>query len=185
MRLSEKMDCGDILLTQEIEISPDDDAISLQEKLANLGAEALICVLDNIEEGNFEFKKQDESKATLAPKLKKAEGLINWQQSAETIFNQVRGLLPWPCAFTHYQGKNLKVLKVKVCQDNISNIPNIPGEEKYSAADIVAIEKGKGIIIKTGENNLLIELLQPEGKKVMPAYDFVLGHKVQVGDKFT
>ncbi len=177
MKMNEQMDGGDMLLTKSIEIN-DDDAVVLFQKLAVLGAEVLIEAIDLIEKNQAKFTPQDKSKVTVAKKLKKEDGLIDWNDSAVCIYNKVRGLLPWPCAFTHYKNKSLKILKTKIVELNEAEAAdNIPG-------CIIKIEKQEGIVVGTGTQCLLIEDLQLEGKKAMKAYDFVIGHKVQVGDIF-
>ena len=113
MKMNETMDGGEIILSKSIEIN-DDDSIVLMEKLGNLGAQGLLETLDLIEKGKAEFKKQDQSQVTKAGKLKKSDGIIDWQDNAEILHNKVRGLLPWPCAYTYFKGKSLKVLKSKV-----------------------------------------------------------------------
>ncbi|MBU1044392.1 MAG: methionyl-tRNA formyltransferase [Candidatus Omnitrophica bacterium] len=177
MKMNETMDGGDIVLSKSLEIN-DDDAVVLLDKLAVLGAEALLESIDLIEKNQEKFVPQDQSKVSVAKKLKKENGLIDWRDSADCIHNKVRGLLPWPCAFTHYKGKLLKILKTKVLAfDRLENTAQIPGE-------IVQIEKHAGIVVMTGSQALLIESLQLEGKKAMNAYDFVNGHNLKGGDIF-
>jgi methionyl-tRNA formyltransferase len=99
-------------------------------------------------------------------------------QSGRHIHNQVRGLLPWPCAHTHYKGMFIKVLKTALLTGPVECPP------EFSPGQVVAIEKNKGIVVAVKDAVLLIETLQSEGKRAMPAYDFVLGHHVRVGDAF-
>jgi len=175
MKMNEQMDGGDMLLTKSIEIN-DDGAVVLFEKLAILGAEALIEAIDLIEKKQAKFVSQDPAEVTVAKKLKKEDGLIDWNDSAVCIHNNVRGLLPWPCAFTHYKNKSLKILKTKVI--------DLGAAEGNISGSIIRIEKHTGIIVGTGIQCLLIEDLQLEGKKAMKAYDFVNGHNLKVGDIF-
>ncbi|MFH1062330.1 MAG: methionyl-tRNA formyltransferase [Candidatus Omnitrophota bacterium] len=175
IKMNERMDGGDMLLSQTIEIN-DADAVELLPKLAVLGAKALLESIEQIEKNQVKFVPQDPAKVTVAGKLKKEHGLINWQDNAVSIHNKVRGLLPWPCAFTHYQGKLLKILKTKILDVD----PQIP--DYKTPGVILKIEKHAGIAVKTGKQSLLIENLQLEGKKAMSAYDFVIGHNLKTGD---
>lgn len=175
MKMNELMDGGEILLSKSIDIG-DDDSVVLTEKLGKLGAAALLEALDLIEKGKPEFIKQDMSQVTKADKLKKSDGFINWQDSAESLYDRVRGLLPWPCAYTYYKGKFLKVLKSKITECPQQRNENAqPGE-------VISICPHQGIVVACGRGELRIEKIQPEGKKAMDAYAFVLGHHVKTGD---
>ncbi len=178
MKMNEKMDAGDVVFSRSVKIFPEDDAVTLNNRLAGLGAEALLEAVELILAGNAKFKPQDKAKVTVARKLKKEDGLIVWKNSAAKIDAQVRGLLPWPCAFTFYKGKFLKVLKTGYCKE-------LPGEPGASGIGrIAAVLKKDGIAVETGEGFLLLKEVQPEGKKAMPAYSFALGHHVKAGDRF-
>ncbi|MBU1087186.1 MAG: methionyl-tRNA formyltransferase [Candidatus Omnitrophica bacterium] len=177
MKMNEQMDGGDIILSKSIEIN-DADAVVLLEQLAELGAAALLEAIEQIKKKQVKLVAQDQAKVTIAKKLKKENGLINWQDSAASIHNKVRGLLPWPCAFTYYKGKLLKILKTKVMTfDCFESEAQTPG-------GIIQIEKHVGIVVKTGSQALLIETLQLEGKKAMSAYDFVNGHNLKIKEIF-
>ncbi len=177
MKMNEFMDGGDIILYKSVEIG-DDDSIVLTEKLGKLGACALLEAIDNIEKGKVEFIKQDQTQVTKANKLKKADGLINWQDSAESLHNRVRGLLPWPCAYTYYKGKFLKVLKSRAVDCLVQGHQNIkPGE-------VILVCRQEGIVVACGRGELRIEKVQPEGKRAMDAHAFALGHHVKIGDVF-
>ncbi len=176
IRMNEFMDRGDIILLKELEVN-DDDALTLGNKLAILGAEALLEAVRLIESGKALYVKQDETKATLARKLKKEDGLIHWEKySAEHIYNQVRGLIPWPCAYTYYKGAFIKILETELIKDALN--------VKYTPGQVIAVEKNRGIVIGALRGALLVKKLQAEGKRATRAYDFALGHHVQVGDVF-
>jgi len=178
IKMNEFTDRGDVILTKSIQIDQDDDGLSLSAKLSHLGAQALLEAVDLIEKDKVQFMQQDETCATKASKLKKEDGLIDWTLSAKDIHNKVRGLLPWPCAYTYYQNKYIKILKTKLVNSNIENDREaIPGQ-------ISRVEKKEGIIVATGSGNILIQTLQSEGKRAMSAYDFVLGHHLKPGGKF-
>lgn len=174
MRMNEQMDGGDMLLAKSLKIN-DDDAVVLFQKLAVLGADALLEAIDLIEKKQAEFIPQDPAAVTVARKIKKEDGLIDWSDSAACIHNKVRGLLPWPCAFTYYEAKSLKILKTKIADlPESASADHLPGT-------IIGIEKHSGILVAAGTQALLIENLQLEGKKAMSAWDFINGHDLKAG----
>jgi methionyl-tRNA formyltransferase len=175
IRMNEKLDKGDIVLKKEIAIDEGDTNITLNEKLADIGADALIGAMESIGSGKAKFIKQDDSAASDAPKLKKENGLINWQESAAKIHNKVRGLLPWPGAFTHFKGKTLKILKTEVLG---------AGNYRGASGEIVDIIKHKGIVVKTGEGDILIQYVQIEAKKPFDTDALLCGHKIPIGYRF-
>lgn len=175
IRMNEKMDEGDIILKKEVAIDKDDTNITLNEKLADIGADALIEAVELIGSGKAKFTKQNGLAVTYAPKLKKEDGLINWDEPAVRIHNKVRALLPWPGAYTHFEGKALKILKTEVLEgDNC----------KGSNGEVVDIIKHKGIAIKTKEGNLLIQYVQIEAKKPIDTDALLCGHKIPIGYRF-
>lgn len=177
IRMNEGMDEGDMILKKEIAIDPDDTNITLSENLSEAGAKALVELIDAIESGKeMNFEKQNTGEATYAPKLKKEDGLIDWSKDALKIHNLVRGVLPWPGAYTHYRGQMLKVLK--------TGISDIASGEDASPGTVIGVVKGKGIFVKTGSGGVAIQNLQLEGKKAMDADAFVRGHKINAGYRF-
>ena len=178
IKMNEKMDEGEILLKKEAGIGDDDTNITLSEKLSLLGADAVIEALDLIEKNkNLNFTKQDAAAATYAPKLKKEDGLIDWKEPAVKIHNKVRGLLPWPAAYTRYENKVLKVLQTEIVQ-------SAPNTKDAKPGEVVDIIKNKGLIVRTGSGNIIIKYLQLEGKIVLDADSFLRGHKIPVGYVF-
>lgn len=175
IKLNERMDEGDIIAKREVEIEPVDTNITLSEKLSDAGAALLAETLELIEAGKASFTKQSDSDATYAPKLKKEDGLINWSEPAVKIHDKVRGFLPWPGAYTYYDGKILKLLQ--------TGLSNKTAETKASPGQVLYIGK-EGIIVRTGSGDLVIEYLQLEGKKDMDAASFVRGHRLEKGYKF-
>ncbi len=176
IKMNEFMDRGDILLSKETEISNSDTAVTLSSRLSKLGAEVLLEALNLLENNRAKFSVQDEKSAVLAPKLKKEDGLIDWQNNAQSIHDKVRGLLPWPCAYTYLDNKFLKLLKTKVVSRREKDVAS-PGS-------IIDIVKNEGILVAAGSDYLLISELQLEGKRAMKAYDFYIGHKLKIGQVF-
>ncbi len=174
MQVIKKMDAGAIIMQQDIAINHDDDSVSLESKLSDLGAELLLKSITIIKNKDYKLIPQDEKKVSFAPKLKKSDGLINCQKPAEEINDLIRGALPWPGAFTHYKGKLLKIYKAGVHQKTGS------GE---GAGEILNISKA-GLEIITGKGALVVQELQLEGKRRMKVEEFAAGHKIFPGDNF-
>ena len=171
--IEKKLDAGDIIYTEEIPIEKQDTSITLYEKLSKLSAETILKVLEMIENNKFIRQKQDESKATYVKTLKKEDGKIDFNNSAIYIFNKIRGLLPWPCAYSYLDNKTLKFFSSEPIEKNFNN-SFIPGQ-------IIEIIKNSGFVIACKDSFLLIKEVQLEGGKKMPAYDFSIGHKKLIG----
>jgi methionyl-tRNA formyltransferase len=157
-----KIDSGNILLQREIEIYPDEDYASLHQRLSQLGAELAVSSLRQIAEGEFATFPQDESSATPAPKIKSEHLKIDWSRSAEAIYNQIRAFSPEPGAYTHLEGKRLKILKAQL--DFSRTLP--PGQ---------AICDKNELFVGCGQGALILCQLQMEGKKCLPAETFICG----------
>ncbi|MBM3249772.1 MAG: methionyl-tRNA formyltransferase [Candidatus Omnitrophica bacterium] len=177
MKLVAKMDAGPVALKKEIAIEDKDNALSLGEKLARLAQEGLLETLELIEKNNYKLEGQDERLATYAPKLKKEDGAIDWNGSALRINNQIRGLFDWPGAFTYYKGKLLKIYQARVTEPWSELKGKVPGE-------IITADKS-GIVVACQDKWLAIEELQIAGKRRMAAGEFVAGHKIKAGERFS
>lgn len=172
MQMNEGMDTGDILYQKEIYLDKKETGESLFDKLAVLGAQAIVEALPMIEAETLTGVKQDESKATHVKMIQKSQGLIDFNQSAVVIERLVRGMNSWPSAYTFLQGKQLKIWDADVVSDVSKDMPGT----------ITAVEK-EGIYVQTGDGLLRINELQLEGKKRMTTHDFLLGYKLQPGDR--
>jgi methionyl-tRNA formyltransferase len=168
MRIDAGLDTGDILLQQEIGIEPDDTAETLAPRLAAAGADLLVETLRGLQAGKVHPRKQDDSKSSLAPILKKEDGRIDFHRPAQEICHRLRGFQPWPGAFTSFRGKNLNVSEARVF-DGLSR-------QRADSESEMLIE-GQSLIVGCGRGTTL-ELIevQPEGKKRMPARDFIHGY---------
>lgn len=171
MRIDAGLDTGDILQQREFGISPDDTAATLAPRLAAGGADLMVETLLGLQAGTVRPSPQDHSRATLAPILKKEDGLMDFQRSARELHNRLRGFQPWPGAFTTFRGKQLQVISAKP----LSGTRVVPGE--------IAIEAGELFVGCAGSTALRLLEVQPEGKKKMPARDFVNGYRPQPGEK--
>lgn len=163
--LQERVDTGNIILQKEVEIDDDDNFQTLHNKLSHLGAELVLETVRRIESGNFETKSQNDSEATLAPKITKDICRINWNQPALKIHNLVRGLSPIPTAFTVFKNKIFKIYQTKIL--NI-NSDDLPGRIKIF---------NDQLLVNTQDKMISILEIQPESRKKMTAKEFLLGYR--------
>jgi methionyl-tRNA formyltransferase len=174
MYMDEGWDDGDIIYQQEIEIAEDDTVGVLHDKLAKAGAELLIKTLKDIEAGQAPRIKQDDSKATFAYKIDKSLGEIDWEQSAQEIHNLIRGVNPWPGAYSFLKGKRLKLW-----ESSVSKLENTD----FEPGTIVKANIKDGILVQTGDGILAIEKLQLPGSKKIEAEDFLNGYQLSSEEK--
>lgn len=170
MFMDEGMDTGDMILKKEIFIEPEYTAGDLHNIMAPVGAELLKETLDELIRGNIKREKQDENEATYAPMLKKENGLIDWSQPSYKIVNLIRGLSPWPSAYTFYKDQMIKIWKAEV-YDKIY--------EFNAIGEIVEVIKNKGLIVKTGDSSLLITEIQAPNGKRMTVEEYLRGHDIE------
>ena len=176
IKINQNLDAGPIILQEKVMINQDVNAQTQALNLASAGATLLKKALDLIETQSFTLIPQDDSKVSLAPRLKKEDGLIDWRKSAPEIINQIRGMSPWPGTFTYYKGRVLKIDEAKL------QIPSSVETCRPAPGQIQGVSK-KGIVVSTAEGNLLIERLQPEGRRKMTAAEFVAGHRISAGER--
>jgi len=178
VKMTERMDAGPVLRSKAADILKEDDAVSLGDRLSGLGADLLIEAVREIERGNLSGIPQNEEDATFAPLLKKEDGRINWNNSADSIRNLVRGCAGWPGTFTYFRGRLLKIKEAEIKEDDSpADIPASPGR-------IIAMIP-EGLEISCGKGRLLIKRLQPESKREMTAEEFINGYKPLAGECFT
>jgi methionyl-tRNA formyltransferase len=175
MNMNELLDAGEIILQKKIKIQDEDNAVALSKKLFDLGGRLLLDGLEQISKGTSRFIPQQEAQATNAPSIKKESAEIDWRKSAQQIHNRVRAMIPWPVAHTFYKKQQLRILKSELNVLDLETKRKLPGT-------IVQIVKNEGFIVATGNGHLLIQAVQPAGKKKMKAYDFVIGHDVKIGE---
>lgn len=172
MYLVEKMDAGAILLQREISLAENETAGSLQARLAPVGADLLLETIAAIEAGSVTPTVQNESEATYAPMLKKEDGLIDWRLSAVAIERRVRGLSPWPSAYTYLSGNLLKIHRATV----------VAKDEKAPPGEVVRAEK-EALWVATGAGILGLEEIQLENRKRMSAAEFLRGARIEQGTR--
>ncbi len=172
MYMAEKLDAGDILTQVEVEITERDTVGSLHDKLSVAGVKLLSETLPMLLEGKITPQKQDESKATFASNIKREQEKVDWSKTGEEIYNQIRGLNPWPGAFTTLNNSLLKLWWGEKVQVNNQEVPGT----------VIKVEDD-GFIVSTG-NNVAIKIMeiQPSGKKKMNGEDFLRGATISVGD---
>ncbi len=177
MQMAAGMDTGDILLQREIEISDDETGGGLFDKLSVLGGELIVEALPMIEKGLIKPVPQDEDKATKCGKLSKDMGSIDFSKGAVTIRNLIRGLNPWPSAYTHLDGKMLKIWRAElVAADQAKELD----AENLGCGSIVRVGKDF-FTVKTGDGYLDVIEVQLEGKKRMEVKSFLLGNRLEPG----
>jgi len=170
MKMSPKMDAGEIIIQEKLNIGDDETSESLRARMAKSSAKRLCRTINDIGAGKFNLKPQNEAEVTMAAKLTKELGKIDWDKSAAEIHNLVRGLLPWPAAYTSIQSKTLKILQTSVDSSSAFGAPGT----------ILQITK-KGIAVATGQGALVIQQVHPESGKSMPAHAFALGQRLHAG----
>ncbi len=164
MRIDAGLDTGDLLQQEELTIAPDDTTETLSPRLAAIGADLLVETLRGLQAGSVHATPQENSQATLAPILKKEDGLIDFSRSADEIVNRLRGFQPWPGAYTKFRGKTLQITKARAATHALPE------------SDLRVT--GDRLLVGCGHNSSL-ELLeiQLEGKKRTAAQDFVRGYR--------
>lgn len=171
MKMDEGLDTGDMVMSQSVEITADETGGSLHDKLSVLGAKLIIKALEVIEDGSAVYTPQPaDSTTSYASMLNKNMGKIDWNKSAKSLELLIRGLSPWPSAFTYFNGKTLKIWKVKV----------VDKPEGVQAGTVFDVSK-TGFKVACGKDALAIENLQLEGKKRMDTADFLRGTALTEG----
>jgi methionyl-tRNA formyltransferase len=165
MRIDAGLDTGDMLLKAEAEIGPEENAIDLARRLAEMGAGLLVETLEGLAAGKIAPEKQDSAQATYAPLLKKEDGLIDWQRPAAWIHNRIRGLQPWPGAYTDFRRQTLHIWKARIA-----------GPAAGTAGAILGV---KPLVVGCGEGALELQELQLEGRKRLTASEFANGQRLK------
>jgi methionyl-tRNA formyltransferase len=175
MQVDEGMDSGAILARASTPIAPDDDAVTLSDRLSKMGADLLREELARYVAGELTPQPQDESAVTMAPLLKKEHGRIDWNKSAQAVHNQIRGMNPWPGAHTVLGERRIKVHRT---------IASTLDPEGAAPGQVIALDP-EGILVACAEGTLEIQELQESGRKRVDARAFASGRGVAVGDCFS
>ncbi len=174
MLMDPGLDTGDILLQRTVEIPPGMNAGELHDRLAPVGAELLLETVVGLKRGTITPKPQDHDQATLAPLLKKEDGAIDWTRPAREIDWHVRGMTPWPGAFTFLEGSRIVVLRGA----------SVPGEVQAPPGTVLGADNN-GLSVATGEGCYQIHRLKPENARAMDVRAYLCGHPVQPGARFS
>ena len=174
MRVVKALDAGPMMGVDRRAIGPDETSIDVERDLANIGARLLIEVVEDLSAGRAREQAQDAAQASYAPRLTKADGAIDWRLPARRIHDLIRGLHPWPHAYTFLAGDRLILIRSRI--DATATLTE-PGT--------VIEAKGDQFLVAAGDGVLRIVEVQAEGKRALPARDFLAGYRVTSGDRFT
>jgi len=171
MKMDPGMDTGDIIAQASCAILDHTTSVELRLKLADMGKELLSDTLPRIKSGDITLLKQDNVLATRAPKMHKDLGHIRWDTTAKEIHDLVRGVQPWPGAFTFWHGKRLKILEAE---------PGTPG--MHGPVGQIVLVRKEGFCVQASDSGVLIKRVHPESSHAMDARAFLAGHKLSVGE---
>ncbi|SFL59694.1 methionyl-tRNA formyltransferase [Salibacterium qingdaonense] len=177
MYMEKEMDAGDILARREVEITETDTAGTLHDKLSAAGRSLLLETLPRLANHELTPKPQNPEEATFAPNIKRGREKINWNQPGHVIYNQIRGMNPWPGAYTTYNKKTLKIWETRKT--------HVSSAEKTAPGTILSLEEDGILTAAADDTAVKITSLQPSGKKVMNAADYLRGsHELKPGEMF-
>lgn len=179
MLMDEGMDTGPILLQKDVIIEPDDTAGSLSERLSKTGADLIVSTISGLKDGSVKARPQD-GEATYAPLLKKKDGHIMWSKSAVQIRDFIRGMNPWPGAYSFIDDERYKILRAVP----VESAADISASDKEREPGSIARADKEGMLVRTGRGGLSILEIQPSGKPVMPVRAFLQGRRVREGMRF-
>jgi methionyl-tRNA formyltransferase len=178
MFMKEKVDAGEIIFQEKINIFLDETCGELYYRLSDLSARSLPKLLEKIKSGKVERIPQDNKLATFARKMNKEDGKIDWSAKGEKVYNLIRGTIPFPGAYTYYQGRKLKITRVRF----LSDYQDETDTGSLKPGRVVKTEKDS-ILISTGDKGMIkILRLIPAGSKELTANQFVNGYKIKVGE---
>ena len=172
--LDQRVDAGGILLQRRTPVGPDETAGELEARLREAGADLLVETVDRLEEGTVQPRPQDEAGRTRAPKLSREDGRIDWNRTAETVRNHIRGTNPVPGAFTELGQGTLKVHRARVAETRLTGAPGT----------VLECDPRTGLVVATRDGAVLLTELQPAGKPRMEGTAFVRGNPIAVGSRF-
>lgn len=174
MRVVEALDAGPMLRAAPTPIELDDTSVSVESRLAAMGAKLLVQVVDDLDRGPVAETTQDETKVVYAARLTRADSAIDFSQTAADVHNAIRGLQPWPLAAAVLDGRRVRFLESQVVSDQPGSA--VPGT-------VTRIDAG-ALIVSTGRGTIALRRIQLDGRPVVSVRDFLNGHVVRVGDRF-
>lgn len=173
MYVEEKLDAGAVILQEETEITDEDTFLTLHDRLKTMGAKLLLKAIEKIKNGEVNVKVQDESLVTFVKPFRKEDCKINWNDTSRNIFNHIRGMNPVPTAFSSVDNKIFKIYSVKIYDKIYKNAQN---------GEVVELLKGKGVVVKTQDGSIIIDLAKPENKKQLTGVDLINGNYLKIGE---
>ncbi len=180
MQITHGIDTGPVLLTQEVEIAPEETTETLSQKLSGPGGKLMIETLRKLDNGRIQAQPQDHSQASLAPMLKRSDGLIDWTLSAEKIFWRIRGLRHWPGTFTAFRGKNLHVWWGIPIRKDVESCKH----GSMAVSEGTLIESRAGLFVVCGDSNWIeLKEVQLEGRKRITGLNFANGARLRPGER--
>ena len=184
MHVVQALDAGAVYRTATRPIGPDETSAEVEDDLARIGAGLLLEVIADIVSDRARPEPQDEQASTYAPRLRKEEGPIDWSAPSLVIHNRVRGLQPWPLAWTWLGGRRLIILKTRTAAGaGAAERPSAPGVDTAAPGTISGVSRD-GLLVRTGDGLLEVLLVQPEGRRSMSVRDFAAGHHLRAGTRF-
>ncbi len=180
MYMAETLDTGDMILQSPLTISATATTGSVHDRLSDLGAGMIVETLDLIAAGQAPRRPQDNNLATYAPPLTRADEEISWVQPAGMIYNQIRGLNPWPVAYTIWNDQPLKIWSAEFFSQP-GEQPNLVAQTVAAPGTVREIIKGRGFVVETTGGRLLVTAVQPPGKRMMTADEFCRGYHLEPG----
>lgn len=186
IEVTPEVDTGDIYAQVKFRIGEDDNRDSLEKKSIIFGSSILIKVLGLIESDSIKPYPQDKNNISYSYKIKKEDLKINWENGAEEIVNKIRAFSSNPGAYCLWEDSRIKVLKAEVLKEPLAD-SYLPALKTYTGKNgfIINADKGTGILVRCNKNEIIrIEMLQPQGKKIMSAIDFINGYRIKTGDNF-
>jgi len=173
------LDTGAILEQAVVPISEEDTAGDVAVRMAELGGGLLVSTLTRWMAGTIDAQPQDDSEATLAPILKKEDGLLDWSQSATILSNRIRGVSPWPGGYTFVEGERWGIWKVQV-EEPEGDWAGVSSDAPHAPGTIIGVTK-QGLHVQTGQGVLRVIDIQPANKKRLAVRDYLAGHRITVG----
>jgi methionyl-tRNA formyltransferase len=183
MRIVKALDAGPMLATVHRTIEDDDTSVAVERDLGILGAQLLVEIVDRLAQGPVREEAQDDRAASYAPRLTREEGVIDWVRPAPVIHNLVRGMQPWPMASTTLDGRRFILHRTRL--HRASGPAPDPEGPIDAAPGTVLSARGDALLVATGEGILQIDTLQAEGRRVMSTREFLAGHKMSPGHRFS
>jgi methionyl-tRNA formyltransferase len=179
IHITPRVDAGPVIAQQRTAIGSDETAVEIEARLAQIGAEAICRTIDALESGPVEAIPQDPALASRAPRLKKSDGLVDWTRPAAAIKNQVRALEPWPKSTTYWHRPDGPPLRLILGPVDVVEAPP-PGA---SPGTVLEAEKAR-LVVAADQGAVLLRAVQPAGKRLLSAGEFLNGHHVRPGERF-